>query len=243
MKKIMLSLAFIGIMMACKKETDVVDPAVAASGLTVNADDAASIVQYDISQQSGGLNTLVGDLSSLAYTRNNASYCGKTKDSTFTKKSSGTFPNVSYSFTQVLSYTLNCNTAKIPANLTYKTTSNGQYSVPVTSSVDSGTGDFVVSGLEPSSSNYVFNGTYTRKGSQTVNVSTQKKLTSDLALSAVSIQVNKSTLKIQAGGTATLTISGQSNTGKAFSFTGTVKFNGDGTITITINGKSTTVTI
>jgi hypothetical protein len=242
MKKIVLTLAIMGTMMACNKESDVIDPT-AASGLTVNAEDVAAIIQSDVAQQSGGLYTLISDIATLAYNRNNASYCGKTKDSTVTKKSSGTYPNVSYSYTQAWSWTLNCTSAKAPSNLTYKTTLNGQYKVPSTSSVDSGTGDFVVSGLEPLSPNYVMNGTYNRKGSQTVNVSTEKTLTSDLALSAVNIQVNKSTLKVQAGGTASFVISGKSNTGKTFNFTGSIKFNGDGTITITINGKSTTVPV
>ena len=244
MKKIMLSLAIIGTMMACKKESDVqVESLELASTNTITADDAAALAQYDVSSQTGGFNTLINDAANLAYTRNNASYCGKGKDSTVTKSSNGTYPNYPYSFTQKWSWLLTCTSLKVPSNLSYKVTTDGQYKTPNTTSVDTGTGDLTISGLEVQSANYAINGSYTRNGSQTVSVSSSKSLTSEVKLSAVSVQVNKSTLKVQAGGTAAVSITGKSGIGKTFTFTGTIKFNDGGSFTITINGKDYNVTI
>lgn len=238
----MLSLAIIGIVLACKKETTI-DLESLANPIIITADDAATIIKYDLSTQTGGLNSVIVDASRVANARNSGSYCGKSKDSTFSKNSNGAYPNVSSSFTQKVSFLLTCTIAKVPASLSYLTNSSGQYQTPNTTSNDTGNGNLIISGLEVTSSTYVVNGTFVRDGTQNVNLDTQKTLTSKVTLTMEGIKVNKSTFKIQTGSKVSAIITGSSSSGKKFSFTGIVKYNDDGTLTITLNGKDYMVTI
>jgi hypothetical protein len=236
---LLLSAALICLLTACSKQTD--DDTLGVSLVTVTADDAAIITQYYVSDETGGLTTLLTDVSALAYNRNNASYCGKSKDSTVTKAK--TTPPLTYNYSQAWNWTLNCSVLKLPANLTYKTTLTGTYTTRSVSSTDQGTGNLVVSGLEPAVGSYGITGSYTRDGSQTVTgTSGQKALTSSLSATLTNLLVSKSTLQVQSG-QAAFTLTGKTTAGRSFSYSGTVTFNGNGSATISVGGKTITVTI
>jgi hypothetical protein len=226
---------------ACQKNET--DDALAARSTIITADDASAVIQSTLSSETGGLATTLADVGTLTGGKNSASYCGKSKDSTVTKAKTSTNGQYSYSYSQAWSWLLTCSVAKIPANLSYQATLTGQYKSPKVTSADQGSTTLAVSGLEVLKSNYVINGSYARSGTETVAVSTSKTLSSTVNLALTDIQVNKSTLQIQSGGTATLTIDGKSSTGQSYSFTGSVLFTGNGTATITINGKTYLISI
>jgi hypothetical protein len=235
-----LLMAIIGTLTSCQK-SEVLSEVASNVASTVSSDDIASVVQYATSSETGGLSTTLTTVGSFAYSRNNASYCGKGKDTTATYSKTSSGGLYSYSYTQNWSWSLNCSTAKLPSNLSYKSTLTGQYKAPKTTSNDKGDVNFTISGLEVSSPNYKYAGSYTRNGTQSVSVLQAKDLTTTINMTITDIQVNKSTLKIQSGGKATFTLDAKNSLGKTVTYTGTILFNGDGTATITLNGAANSI--
>ena len=218
--------------MSCQKE----DGALAATGSTLSNEEAAAIVQYALATETNGMSSFIKDVASKSVTVNNPYYCGLSKDSTFSKSSSA------YGYSAQLSWLLTCTPAKVPASLKFSLSTSGQYQGAKVTSKDAGTGTATFSGLEVKSSNYVVNADYARNGTQTLNVSTPKSVTSNLSISMSNLQVNKSTYQILSG-TGTFNLSGKTLTGRMISFTGTIVFNGNCTATITTNNKSFTFSI
>lgn len=250
--KMQLAIVTVGLSMlsalglfGCKKDgVNAESDAIGTTGVVITAPDAATLTQYALSSQTGGMTTMVTDVANLAYKRNNASYCGTSKDSTVTKSGASSNSNYSYTYSQTWSWLVSCSSAKVPASLTYKLTSTGQYKAPSATSTDQGQASMTVAGLQVSSNTYNLSGSYTRVGTESITApSTTRTLSSTVAITATNVQVDKSSYKIQAGSTATAVISGKSSTGNSFSFNASIVFNGDSTATITINGKTYTVAI
>jgi hypothetical protein len=102
------------------------------------------------------------------------------------------------------------------------------------SSDDSSSGGFVLTGLAPAAPAYVLNTTYTRDGSQVSKIARNYSFTSKLIIKSTNINVDKTSFKILSG-TATVTVSGASSSGKSFNFNGTITFNGDNKATLVLN--------
>ncbi len=223
-------------LISCQK-AEMEDNSLAAVNSAVSAEEASTMIQYAISSETAGLSTLLTDLSSLTKTKNTPSYCGKSKDSTITNSKSSASNLHSYTYSMNWSWMLNCSSSKVPSNFTNKSVISGQYKAPKVSSTDKGESNMTISGLEAQSSNYKYTGTYSKNGTQSLSIVQAKDVTSTITLNITDIQVNKSTLKIQSGGKASVVIEGKSTTGKTFSYTGTIVFNGNGSATININGS------
>lgn len=104
-------------------------------------------------------------------------------------------------------------------------------------SQDGAAHSFTLSGLNPGSSTYTYNGTYTRQGSQQSKIRNQTAFSSTLQITASNVTLSKSTQEIT-GGTATVTVSGASTAGNSFSYPGQIVFHGNRSATLTLNGNT-----
>jgi hypothetical protein len=155
--------------------------------------------------------------------------CGDTKDTTITQSSaSGLVPSYAYSLSW--NYTFDCTANEF----TFNFSGSSNYDGVKMSSTDSSTGSFVLTGILPTATDYTLNTSYERKGSQTYKVGADNSFTSDLKITSSNIVVDKTSEQIVSG-SAAVTITGASTSGKTFSFTGTITFLGSKKATLVLN--------
>ena len=200
---------------------------------TISESEAAEVIQSAISAETEGLVMQVEDVTEIAQTYLDS--CGKVYDNQVNKNQN--FGVRSYDYTFSWNWQMTCNSLGVPQTLSIGYDADGQYDTPRMTSDDESDGTFIISGLELSAPDYVFNGTVTRSGSQSSKIGNQSSFSSQLAITTTNLTYNKSDDEI-ASGTADVTISGTDQNGNSFSYTGQVVFNGNNTATLTINGTS-----
>lgn len=215
---------------SCKKNSTVTT----TSADTVTTDDAADALTEAVTPESGGM---VAQTSTATVVISTGSFdCGATTDSSFSGQNiSGAAVSYNYSFSS--SRTLTCNEG-IPQQFAYNFLGSSSYSATRISSADSSQGQFTVTGLQPASSQYTFNETYVRKGSENSKVGNQIGFTSTISISVTSLVVDKDNQQILSG-TASVSISGATTAGKSFTYTGTLTFNGNEQATLTLGDNNT----
>lgn len=215
---------------ACNSEDD------ATSNITT--DEAAAIMEIALAKNSEGLAKAASDAAMIAldYTQKTTTdaRCGETNDSTFTKSINNA--QITATYTTSLMWKLNCTNLRIPTFLDYDRSTTGEYETNRISSDDNAVSDWTIGNLV-SGAAWTINGTYKRTGSQTLSVREQHSLTSELTMNVNSINVNKSTMRIDSGN-ATFKLTGNTSEGNSFTFEGNIIFNGNGTATVTINGQT-----
>jgi hypothetical protein len=124
-------------------------------------------------------------------------------------------------------------TAGVPntMNVTYKM--KGNYDAPRMASNDSAVATITVGNLL-SGTQFNYNGSYTREGSQVSKIRNKNSFSSKVTLTLQNVKVNKVTGQIDSG-SAAAAITGTTAAGNSFSYGGTVTFNGSRTATITLN--------
>jgi hypothetical protein len=219
---------FIGGISSCNKDASTATPATT----TVTEAEAAEAVTDAVVPQSSGLTAQVSDATVMAsssfYT------CGLAYDSAITR-SSVAGASTTYSLNLAWNWKLSCAN---PASFAASFKGSSTYTATRMSSSDSSNGSFTITGIEPSNTAYTFNSSYTRQGSQQSKIGNKNSFTSTITVNSSNIQVNKTTQQIVSG-TATVSISGASSSGKSFSFNGTITFNGGKTATLVISGGGT----
>ncbi|MDN3581032.1 hypothetical protein [Mucilaginibacter flavus] len=202
---------------SCKK-----DAAATSTPVTVTEADAAELATDAITPTTGGFALQVN--SSVSIYKNVALSCGGKKDSTISKTSaSGATP--AYSYNLSWDYMLTC-AGIVPSQLTFNFTGSSTFDGPRMSSDDKSTGGFVLTNLQPTASTYTLSSTYVRNGTQTSKIARKYTFTSNLSITSNNVLVDKTTLKIVSG-TAAVTLTGTSSSGKSFSFNGTITFQGN----------------
>ncbi|MEZ4829934.1 MAG: hypothetical protein R3C61_27180 [Bacteroidia bacterium] len=200
----------------------------------VSEEEAVEVIESAVVTSTEGMSSQVEDAAAMTEVYVN-SICGQSFDSTITKSlASGTR---TYNYTYMWDGSLTCNGAGIPQSISFTYSSNGQYDTPRMSSADQASGSFVLSGLQPSSGNYVYNGSFGRSGSQTSKIRNQNSFTSQLTLTTTNLTVDKSSYEILSG-TADVVLTGTASNGTGFSFTGQITFNGNQSATLIVNGTS-----
>jgi hypothetical protein len=112
----------------------------------------------------------------------------------------------------------------------------GVYDTPRMSSNDSATATFQVSNLVAGTA-YRISGIYSRDGTQTSKVRNKTSFSSRIIVSTDTLLVDKTSKRVN-GGAATLTIYGQTSTGKIFSINATVRFLGNQQAELVVGGKT-----
>lgn len=213
---------------SCKKDAG---DGSAPSTTTVTEQDAADAVSAAVTPQSAGMSAQVSDATVMA--ASNAYSCGAAYDSSVAG-ASATGSAITYSFQLDWNWKLACTS---PANFTAGFTGHTTYDAPRMSSNDSSNGSFSITGLSPSNSAYTLNANYVRRGLQQSKVNNKNSFTSTITITAADMVVSKSSYEITSG-TASVTISGASSSGKSFQYNGTITFAGSKSATLQMAGGS-----
>lgn len=158
--------------------------------------------------------------------------CGVEQDSSITR----TFDSARFSgsLSSTWSWLLNCTAQEIPTDLNFAREANVSYESLRLISDDSSTGSWGMSNLT-SGTEFIFNGSYSRSGTQESKVRNQTSFTSEIEFILTDLKVGKLKRRINSG-TATFNLSGESSTGQSYTITGSIVFLGDGEAEVTING-------
>jgi hypothetical protein len=234
MKKIKLSIMAMLLLsaVACKKSDNTAN--------NVSNDDVATMVAGSISFNANGTNISDDPTFAAANMTNAQQACGTTKvDSILLQSTTGAY---SYNYKLKYNYTLNCNANNQYDNVTGNLVYSGSFSGPNLSSTNSGTFVFTVAGFTQAAPNFVIDGEYKRSGSFKSKIDTTNTGTSNIDIVIKALSVRKPARTI-AGGTATISVTGNVPKKGNFSFSGTMFFNGDGTATLTIGGTAYIINI
>lgn len=213
---------------ACKKSTTTVDTTVTKADIVelITDDIKPAASGFDV-QAKAAISTYVSDIAKFT--------CGESKDTTINYSNSSTsIPNYSYSLKW--NYELDCDS--VPSQFVVGLTGNTSYITTLMSSADATTATFTISDPGITSTNYNFISSYERSGQQSSNVGNQKSFTSNLKMNSSNIRISKTTNEIVSG-TATITVTGTSSDGTAFSFGGTITFLGNNQATFSFNSGTT----
>jgi len=209
---------------------------------TLTEEEAVELVEASLQKNTGGLNettkTYSEDLTT-DITLNEV--CGILYEETFPYTYNGNFITANYII--VWSYQMSCNTLNIPETAEFNATSSGVYTTRRIESNDVSQSSLSVSGLQPTSDTYLFNGNFKREGNQqiTLNQNT-RSVNSTVSLEITNLTVDKENYEIISGN-GTVELTGSTNQGNSFSFEGSIIFNGNGSATLTINGNGYEINI
>lgn len=206
---------------------------------SLSAEEAVEIIEAALAEESGGLTE-----TAIAYTKafveeiSQNVQCNATSTDSYEFTRNGSVTQASYTFNW--EFLITCNGLSIPQSASFTANGNGSYNTQRIDSEDASTLSASITGLQPTSSEMTFNGSYERMGSQQISINqTIKDVTTDFNATITDLIVNKSDYEI-ASGSGVFTLSGDAN-GNSFSFEGSLTFNGDNTATVTINGNAYTI--
>lgn len=188
---------------------------------TVTTDDAANAVTDAVSPASAGM--VAQTQTTVVIINENDLACGVQQDTAFSGQNAAGAA-ITYSYAYSSSRLLTCN-VDVPSTFQFNFSGKNSYSAAYIASNDSAQGNFNVTGLNPGATQYVFNASYIRSGSETSKVRNQYTFTSNVNIQSSNLTIDKSTQQIVSG-TATVSISGAASNGKAFSYSGTITFSG-----------------
>lgn len=150
----------------------------------------------------------------------------------------GGVAGTSYNYSFTLDWLVDCNDFGIPQSASVDVTGAGTFSSAHWSGNDQCTGDLAITGVAPSATDYVVNGSFALTGSMTGSLRhNDPTLTVNTTVNLSNMTVRKSDYVIT-GGNGTLVITASNAQGNSQTVNGALVFNGDGTVTVTINGHS-----
>lgn len=201
---------------------------------TVTVDDAADAVTQAVSPESAGMVAQTTTAARMVTTSTLS--CGLEKDSSISGQNAPG-STITYSYALNWNSNLSCN-GNMPQQFQFNFSGKSSYDAPRMSSNDSSNAQFTATGLEPSATQYIFNQTYSRNGSQVSKVRNKRSFTSTINITSSNITVNKSTGEIISGA-ATVTVSGAGSGGDSFNYTGTLTFLGNKQATLVLGNGNT----
>ncbi|MES2426883.1 MAG: hypothetical protein V4560_07900 [Bacteroidota bacterium] len=225
---------------SCKKSANT------TTSPTVTSDEAADMAASAVASNSFGLASVTENVGINAQTLSVGSTGGQTVNAIGTNTvhqacgttladsitNSGSSSSVTFSYFFKYLRTLNCNANSQPDNLVNTITFKGSFDGPRITSADAGSSSVTIAGLTTNATNFVINGTYTRKGSFTSKVGSKATGSSLVDIKATNILLSKPSRAILSG-SATITVSGTAGT-STFSYSGTIVFNGNNQATLTV---------
>ncbi|MEM1320098.1 MAG: hypothetical protein AAGG75_07550 [Bacteroidota bacterium] len=202
---------------------------------TLTEEETIEVVQQALGSSSYGMLMQAEEAAVMADEELSASIlpCGVRYDTTIVRAND---PQAVRNYNYVInrSFELICNFG-VPQEIIVSKTSSGQYTAPRMSSDDSSTFNASISNLLFGQA-YIYNGSYTRQGTQTINIRAEKNFESDLTIQTTGLLINKATRKV-VGGSSTFSLTGTNTEGQPFSYVGSITYNGNGSATLEINGN------
>lgn len=229
---VMVSLAFV----SCKKEDDEND---------ITEEDAVEAIEYSLAEDTNGMSKTTETAVIYAedqqlYRAASSMVCGQTYTNSYSEAYSGTY--YSYNYSASYSYETTCDGNDNVLSLSFGAEKSGVYDTTRMSSDDQVSLDWILTSLNSSEPNVVFNGSYERIGSQVSKVRNMNSFDSTLTYNISNLNVSKDTYRITSG-TASVIFEGVSSNGNQYTFAGTVTFNGNDTVTLVLNGNTYTFNI
>ena len=203
---------------------------------SMSEEEAVELTQQSMSTKSGGM----VDQMELATDFIEASlpFCGTMFDSVVVRTNTPGAA-ITYHFTHNWTYGVLCSGGQ-PSEFDLSISGSSVYDAPRMSSNDNVSLTCVVTGLEQNSFNYIYNGSYTRNGTQQSHIHNQKKFASIISITGTTVTVSKSSKEITSG-TATVGISAESNSGQTSTFNGNITFLGNSQAQLVVNGNTYTL--
>jgi hypothetical protein len=215
---------------SCKKSDDAVDP---SSTVNLTEDDAANTFAHTLAGGQGtcGLTTQLEEAATVAggaIIPKRADPATVLFDTSITRQRTGTY---SYSYSFRYSYGL-ASASRFDFNYSMK----GSYDTPRMASSDSSYATLELTNLLAGPS-YSLAAFYNRYGTQTSKVGNKVSFRCTITFAITSVLIDKSTKKVT-GGSATMSMSGQTSSGKIFAFNGSTTFLGSGQANFVIGTRS-----
>ena len=207
-------------------ETEVVDMvaySLSDAGTTSDIETAAALANEAVGSES--------NLKSASATDKSLS-CGESADTTMVTTGTSV---ITYDYTKIYNYTLECDESENPVKLDVSFSYNGEFDAPRMASTNSGSGDFEITQIENTSDMYLVNGTWQRSGGFESKIRNQANRQATIQFELVDVAVEKEPKEID-NGTIHFTIAGGSGRG-SFSYEGTITFTGNGEAIIEISGS------
>lgn len=218
--------------MACKKA--------ALTTMDAPNDDAAILIGESLATNNYGVSSITQDISTSAKTLAGNANCGVTISDSIIRKSTVGVP---FKHDYKLNYThkLNCK-ANLPDNITGLLVYKGSFVGPKIISDNSGNRTYMITGLEPTSDNYVFNGVFKIYNNYKLKLDTNKRGSASIYLGIKDLAVSKTNHTIISG-KAMVMITGSSSKKANFTYNGEVIFNNSTSATLILNGDQYSIDI
>ncbi|MFK7932874.1 MAG: hypothetical protein AB8G22_05150 [Saprospiraceae bacterium] len=232
-------LFLMSILTACNKDEE----NVTLETNTVTEEEIVDAVTVALSENGAGVSQEAQDVATLADDLENFvsdeiifrdSPCDINQDSTTTFSHNDT--RLSANYESNWKWKVNCNNNSIPQTIDYQRSTSGTYETPRLNSTDAATSSWVLSSLI-TGDDYLLNGSYSRKGTQTSKVRDQVEFTSTINIELDNLSLDKGEKRISSG-IASFSMSGETNDGNNFSVNGDIVFLGNGAATLVINGNT-----
>lgn len=229
----LLALTAIISMASCSKEEPEDDFGV--DSLEITEEEAVEIIEASLQVETAGLTETSQTTTEVLYSEIEFELnCDTIIEKSYPFGFQGN--NVQASFNVDWSYEIACNGANVPQSAEVNFGTSGSYSTARINSNDSSSGQFSVSGLQPSAAAFLMSGNYSREGTQTISFNQNiREVTSSLSAELTNLLVDKADYRIDSGvGVIQLTVANLENTA---TFEGSIVFKGNRQATVTINGN------
>lgn len=223
------------VMTSCNSEDDSVN-----GNQALSEEEAVEIVEASLAQESAGLEEITYSYTQSFQEIAESVECNETITDGYVLAYNGNLVEADYTFNW--EFTITCNAFSIPQSAAFSATGDGTYETQNISSEDASAFDANITGLQPSSTVFVYNGDFLRSGSQEVSIGPNtRQVNTDFSCNIQNLTVGKDDFEVDSGN-GSFSLIGVGSEG-AFSVQGTIVFNGNNTATVTINGNSYTISI
>lgn len=210
---------------SCKKkeETPVLD---------ATTEEAATLIATTFCTDNAGVMTQIEDAAKMA---DATSLKACLYDSSFSITS---LPGATITYQYQVLYSYGFVT---PNNYQLSYISNGSYNAPYVTANMQASGTMNVTGFF-SGDAYLVNGSSERVGTFSMKTGNHNGISGEVSSTLTNFRFDRNTLICESG-TAIVTISGTTNAGRSFSFSGTLVYQGNYTASLTLSGKTYTINI
>lgn len=225
----MLTLAAALFFTSCRKNSDDI-------AALISDTEAAEITETAVAERTAGATLPAVEAAKLL--ESNLFNCGVPDDTTF-QRSQSTGP-ASYDHIITIGWLVNCNPLNVPQDATVDVTGAGAFNSTRWSGSRQSAGQLVLTGVAPSATAYVANGTYALAGQHTGDLRrTDPSIEVTTTLNLTNLTIRKSDYQIT-GGTGEVEVAATTFQGHSRTVNGTLVFHGNGTATVTVNGHAHT---
>ena len=207
----------------------------------ITEEEAVEIVEASLAEESAGLSETIFKYAKTYEEETSRNIqCNETVTDNYNFTHNGTLVQANYNYNW--EFTVGCNQFNIPQIATFTATGEGTYTTQRIQSDDTTSFTATLTGLQPTSPDIVYAGSFLRSGSQQITTNQRNQnISSVFRSNFTDLTVSKSDFTIDSG-SGNFSLFGTNN-GEDFDYEGTLIFNGDNTATLIINGNEYTINL